>query len=176
MTRGQDRYEYFACDGGPHLLLPSALASEWKGVENPDDVLDPTTDYGRACAASDEGIALLPVGDGHALVLGPNPPMTAWTTAPDGSIEVYIVETWSTGDLDALIDEARAAASWPSTDAIQWRAPEGGVVLMFAGDTVDAAAYGAMPIPLPAGLYRVERDARVTELGSVTAVRLLRAV
>ena len=174
MTRGLERYEYFCCDGGPHLLLPSALASEWMGVENPDDVLDPATDYGRACAASDKGIALLPVGDGHALVLGPTPPMTAWTVAPDGSIEVYILESWSTDDLDALIDEARAAPPSSSPGALQWRVPDGGAILMFAGDTVDAAAYGTMPIPLQAGLYRVESDARVMELGSAMALRLLR--
>lgn len=171
MAPGLDRYEYFACDGGPHLLLPSALASEWKGVENPDDVLDPATDYGRACAASDERIALLPVGDGHALVL-PNPPMTAWAAGPDGSIELYILESWSTEDLDALIDEARAAAPSPSTGALQWKVADGGAVLMFAGDTVEDAVYETVHVPLQAGLYMVEGDARVTELGSATVVRL----
>jgi hypothetical protein len=143
---GMDRYEYFACDGGPHLLLPRAFASEWKGVENPDDVLDPTTDYGRACAASD-AVTAIEVADGQALVLGQSPPMTAWAHACKGKgVEVYILESWGTGELDALIDQLREAPASASQGSLEWVVPDGGVVLMFAGDTVERTVYGVKNI------------------------------
>jgi hypothetical protein len=173
MTQAMERYDYFACDGGPHLLLPLALASKWKGVENPDDVLDPSTDYGRACAASDAGVALLPIGDGHALVLGASPPMTAWAVAPDAkSIDVYILESWATDDLDALVDEVRNVPVSPFQKHFTWVVPVGGVVLMFAGDTVGGPVYGLKHVPLAEGPHAVESVACELESGAATIVRV----
>lgn len=96
-------------------------------------------DYGRACAVSDAVTAVLRVADGEALVLGPSPPMTAWADADDGSgvVEVYILESWGTDDLDALVDRLREVPASASRGSVEWTMPDGGVVLMFAGDTVE---------------------------------------
>jgi hypothetical protein len=69
----------FVNDGGPLLVLPRELLHEWRGIEQRDGTVSASmerdlgefsgTDYARACAAGG-WISVIPVGAGHAVVLG----------------------------------------------------------------------------------------------------------
>jgi hypothetical protein len=142
-------------DGGPHLALPNELSASWKGVDpHKADPVDPTTDYGRACTATEKKrMTLLPVGGGEAIVLQ-NPPMSAWGRSPEGWVDLYYLETVG---MDAAI--TRAVENTPTQRMrdtgrlIQLKEP--GMTLLFAGDRPGDAVYGEEPIPLPAGAYRI---------------------
>jgi hypothetical protein len=151
------RYTYLVTDGGPHLLLPAAVASAWTGNPSKAVAIDPQSDFGRACAATASArMALLPVASGNAMVFA-DPPMTAWGKSADGLVEIYYLDSWTTTDLDALIDTATASLPTPSlTDTglkLQLTSPD--AFLLFAGDTLTHTAYGTCRIPLPAGNYRI---------------------
>ena len=76
-TPGMEKFDYLACDGGPHMLLPVALSGQWKGVTSMLNPLDPKTDYGRACAAVETSqMAVVSVGGGQALVFQ-DPPLSS---------------------------------------------------------------------------------------------------
>jgi hypothetical protein len=86
------KYAYLAADGGPHMFLPAEAASKWKGV-SAFRIMDPDTDYGRACAATvNRPMALIAVGRAKAVVFA-DPPMTAWGVSADGLVEIYVLET-----------------------------------------------------------------------------------
>src|SRR5690242_17270400 len=65
---GMKDFNYLACDGGPHLVLPKELSRQWKGAGSIAAVSNPKSDYGRACAATtNQHMALIPVGAGQAM-------------------------------------------------------------------------------------------------------------
>ena len=70
------RYLYQCFEGGPHIVLPNSVASNWAGHAIAEDVLDPSTDYGRACQIQSQ-YGFLSVGGVDALVFS-NPPLAAW--------------------------------------------------------------------------------------------------
>jgi hypothetical protein len=154
---GMTRYPYLSADGGPHLLLPHSHASSWSGVSSALDVLDPKSDFGRACAATEKvQLASISVGQGKAIVLA-DPPMTSWGRSDDGLIEVYYLETWTDMDLDALISRATSSITTASmTDSGEsMELPEPNFFLLYAGDTPNSVAYNLHQVPLPAGDYRI---------------------
>jgi len=170
---GMSRYPYLAADGGPHLLLPASFASSWSGVSSTSDVMDPKTDYGRACAATTSAqMASIAVGQGHAIVLA-DPPMTAWGRSEDGLVEVYYLESWTDMDLDALI--SKASASTPTASMSDSREvielPDPDVFLLFAGDTPTGVAYDLHRIPLPEGKYRILTGSYSDGKGTLTLYR-----
>ena len=59
--------KYFSCEGGPHLLLPKSMRSEWRGMGDDYDPTRSDTDYARACAV-EPPIGLIHVGSQQALV------------------------------------------------------------------------------------------------------------
>src|SRR6188508_760831 len=75
---------------------------------------------------------------GRMAVLLPfaDPPMTAWGTSADGTVEVYYLKSWTGMNLDALIAKATAALPTASmTDSGQaFRLTEPDAFLLFAGD------------------------------------------
>jgi hypothetical protein len=169
-----NKYPYLAADGGPHLLLPAGAAGAWKGAPSMLAVTDPKSDYGRAVAATAGArMAAIPVGSTNALVFA-DPPMTAWGTSADGMVEVYVLESWTGMDLDALI--ARASAALPtaalvnSGTVLQLREPD--AFLLFAGDTPSSTAYGVHPVKIPAGQYNVLVGTHSAAGESVTVYRL----
>ena len=95
--RSLEDFKWVSCRAGPHLLLPAELLGAWEGVKKPSfgrivraifrftmDPASPATDYDRACDVNDL-LGLIPVGDGHALVLGGDEvPMSTWIAHPDG--------------------------------------------------------------------------------------------
>jgi hypothetical protein len=175
MPPGMRNFDYLACDGGPHLILPGSLSKAWKGVRSMSDVIDPASDYGRACAAvKNQRMALVPVGTGQAIVLQ-GPPLSAWGRSPEGWVDVYYLESWKDTDLDALIGRAVAAtpsAAMKGTDQTI-KLEEPGLILLYAGDRPGDGAYGQHPIPIDAGSYRViEGQYRVAQEEAVTIYRL----
>jgi hypothetical protein len=154
---GLKKFHYLACDGGPHMLLPAAAAPAWRGVSSMTNVLDPKSDYGRACVAiAKDPFALLPVAASTALILQ-SPPMSAWGKSSDGLIEIYDLQAWDNTDLDSLITTATAAlptASLKDTgDTFELTSPD--AFLLYAGDTITSFAYEVHRVPLPAGKYHL---------------------
>ena len=157
MPPGMNEFEYLVCDGGPHLVLPRAVSTHWKGMKLLRYILGLTTDYGRACAAiRDRRLAVIEVGPGQAIVLA-GPPMSAWGRSPEGWIDLYYLDDWSAPSLDLLIK--RAVAAVPTHDmtdtgyAIKLTEPD--MTLLFAGEQLGETAYGQFNIPIAVGSYRI---------------------
>src|SRR5690349_12881282 len=73
---GMSEHDYLACDGGPHLVLPKELSSQWKGAGSILAAVSASSDYGRACAATiSSNMAFITVGKGKAIVLA-GPPLS----------------------------------------------------------------------------------------------------
>ncbi len=168
---GMKRYEYQCWEGGPQILLPNYLRGRWRGLPLNADPLDPSTDYGRACALTDD-VGLLPVGAGQTLVLGQSPPMVAWSPrSPAGAQDVFILESWMV-DLDALLDAVLAAAVFRETGR-SWKISEPGASLCWAGDDPANPIVSPIEIPLAAGDYHILRfDFADPRKGQVVAIRL----
>jgi hypothetical protein len=151
-------FDYLACDGGPHLVLPKGLSKQWKGAGSSiSAILSPTGDYGRACAATtNQQMALISVGSGQAMVLA-DPPMSAWGRSPEGWIDIYYLDAWKDTDTDALLKRAVAAtptAAMTDTGGVL-TLTQAGLILLYAGDSPGNTAYGEYPIPIEPGNYRI---------------------
>jgi hypothetical protein len=171
---GMNQYPYLAADGGPHMLLPAEAAGVWTGSPSMAAVLNPKSDYGRACAATANAqMALIPVGSTSAMVFS-SPPMTAWGKSADGWVEIYYLQSWTSTNLDALIAKATAAlptASLTNSGKIlQLREPD--AFLLFAGDTPASTAYGVHRVTIPAGKYKILVGTYTAPGESVTIYRL----
>lgn len=171
---GMSKYPYLAADGGPHILLPAEAAGSWVGASSMAAVLNPSSDYGRACAATaNSPMALIPVGPSSAIVFG-DPPMTAWGKSADDLVEVYYLKSWTSTDLDTLITRATAAlptaALKDSGQSIQFNRPD--AFLLYAGDTPSSVAYHCYRIAVPAGTYKILTGTYTAQDESVTVYRL----
>lgn len=171
---GMSKYPYLATDGGPHLLLPVEAAESWSGASSMAAVMNPRSDYGRACAATANArMALIPVGP-HSAVVFANPPMTAWGRSADGLVEVYYLRSWTRTDLDALIAKATAAlptASLVDTGrVIRFEQPD--AYLLYAGDTPSSVVYHCHRVSVPAGTYTILEGNYSAQGESVTVYRL----
>ena len=154
---GMEKYEYLACDGGPHILMPMPVSAKWKGhkikLTNP---LDPSTDYGRACVVTGKW-GIISVAGSNALVLA-NPPMSA--CKPDlkeGLIEIFVLQAWSSTNLDELLDRAithTPSKGFTNTGAKLTFDGSGGL-LLYAGDKPGNTTYGESVIPTKAATYSV---------------------
>jgi hypothetical protein len=171
---GMTKFHYLAADGGPHMLLPVEAAAAWSGASSMAAVINPNSDYGRACAATaNTQMAAIGVGSSLAIVFA-DPPMTAWGESLDGFVEIYYLKSWTSTNLDKLI--ANATAALPTTSLIdsgnvmQLSQPD--AFLLFAGDTPDKAAYGVYRIPIPVGKYRILTGTYSVKGESVTIYRL----
>ena len=168
------KYPYLACDGGPHMLLPVDVAGVWTGAPSMTAVMNPKSDYGRACAATaSTQMAAISVGSGSAIVFA-SPPMTAWGNSADGLVEVYYLASWTGMNLDALIGKATAALPTASlTDsrvALQLREPD--AFLLFAGDKPGNFAYSVHRVKIAAGTYTILVGTYSAAGESVTIYRL----
>jgi len=171
---GMIKYPYLAADGGPHMLLPAEAAGAWTGAPSMRAVTNPNSDYGRACAATaNADFGVIPVGSTHALVFA-DPPMSAWGTSADGLVEIYLLKSWASTNLDALIDKATAALPTTSLKnsgkVLQFHEPD--AFLLFAGDTPTSTAYGVHRVKISAGKYNVLVGTYSAQSDSVTIYRL----
>ncbi|MGA2557743.1 MAG: Imm21 family immunity protein, partial [Verrucomicrobiota bacterium] len=154
-TSRNQKYQYLACDAGPHILVPRAVSAKWKGHEiNLTNPLDPSTDYGRACAVTGKW-GIISVAGSNALVLA-NPPMSA--CKPDlkeEPIEIYVLQAWSSTNLDELLDRAithTPSEGFANTGAKLTFDGSGGL-LLYAGDKPGDPNYGESVIPTKAATY-----------------------
>ena len=153
---GMKDFDYFCCDGGPRLVLPLAFSSSWSAT-GMAGVLDPASNYGRACAATKiDKMALIAVGTGQAIVLQ-SPPMSAWGHSPEGMIDVYDLQAWPSTDMDAMVHRAVVAIPTAAMTDIKKTLvlPSPDMVLLFAGEAPGTTAYGQCNIPIAAGTYRI---------------------
>lgn len=146
--------ESFACDGGPHILLPASVASQWHGMGVNNDPLDQATDYSRACSV-EPPLGLLAIGDEQALVLAGSPAISAWGHGENGAVNIYIFEAWASEDLDELARTALAEISQFVDTNLRWSIPDNSIILMFAGDSPGKAVYGEVTIRLLEGNYSI---------------------
>lgn len=134
--RKRSALKWTQSNGGPLLVLDEAGLSQWSGVTLDDnvDVLDPETDYGRACVGGD--IAPIRVGQVVGLTLNDEVTMPAawWSLGPASG---YLLRTFQ-GD-DPRIPDAldRFLEPPPTAKTIHLDAPSG-VLRVF-----DAALAGA---------------------------------
>lgn len=152
-------------------MLPVLVARDWRGVSREGSVLDPNTDYGRACAIT-RPIGVLQVAGAEAVVFGPSPPMSAWGPSSDNrGTDVFIIEDWATDEVDSLLSVASHATELQDTHIV-WRLPEGGVYLMSAADTATDPSYEPKWIPLPEGRCSIVTATVTNADGTVTLYRL----
>lgn len=154
---GMNDFDYLACDGGPHLVLPKELGRQWKGAGSVLAALNPFSDYGKACAAvANQRMAFISVGNGQAMVLA-DPPLSAWGRSPESWVDIYYLEAWADTNTDTMIK--RAVSATPTTAMADTGKvmilKEAGLILLFAGDTPGNTAYGESAIPINPGSYRI---------------------
>jgi hypothetical protein len=169
MTK-KSELQFFACDGGPHVVLPFSLRGEWSGAGMDYDPADESSDYARACAVR-KAAALIAVGKGHALVLGGSPPVSAWGILPDRkTVCFYVFDEWKSEDLDALA--RKAVSEIPAGKMVdtryQWALKAEPLALMFAGDIPGRAVYGEQKVPVKAGTYRILKGRYEGDRGKVS--------
>ena len=165
--------KFFSCDGGPHLLLSNSERNRW-GKNHPADVLNPGSDYARACNIKPP-FGFIDVGKTQALVLGGNPAISGWDLLPNGGLDLFIFERWSRPELDVLRILASAVQNGValSDTLVEWKIPEGGVTLMFAGDHPGKSVYGEEIIPIQPGTYRIIRGWHEDSRGAVLLLRIV---
>jgi hypothetical protein len=154
---GMSDFEYLACDGGPHLVLPKELSRQWKGAGSVLAVLSKSSDYGRACAAvTTARMALITVGSGQAIVMA-NPPLSAWGRSPEGWTDIYDLQAWADTNTDALLKRAVSATPTGamSDTGKLIKLSEAGLILLFAGDRPGNTEYGEHAVPIDPGTYRI---------------------
>lgn len=154
---GMSEFDYLACDGGPHLVLPKELSKNWKGTGSLLGLINPLSDYKKACdAVANQQMALIAVGSGQAMVLA-DPPLSAWGRSPEGWIDIYYLNAWADTNTDAMLK--RAVAAIPTSTMTDTRKTmtlkESGLILLFAGDSPGNTAYGENAIPITPGTYRI---------------------
>lgn len=168
-------FQYFVSDGGPHIVLPASVRSLWRGVGENYDPTDETTDYARACAVPPP-VGLIGVGHQQALVLAGSPSMTAWNTSVrQDALNIYLLESWSTPQIEDLLRSAvaEALANEPTDTGFRWNVGDD-LVVMFAGDRGSAATYGQGALPRLNGQYAIYTGRYEGKLGTLLLVRLER--
>lgn len=153
MQSHMDRYQYQCWEGGPHILIPNAVASAWAGQKSGVGALDPNTDYGRACQVQGP-FGFIEVA-GHKALVFADPPLAAWDpTSTTSSQHFFFLSGWDTLDTDGLLDRVKAQAQMKLTD-ILWSVPSDGVRMIYAGDDPAGSTVGRIDIPTLAGEYRL---------------------
>jgi hypothetical protein len=136
--------QWIESPGGPLLVLPTLLASEWSGADSDD--------YARACSVG-AAVGVVSVGSGAALVLGDEPLETSWLASPasDGGVLVR----WIHADSDASVaDHLRGwhdLLGW--TRNLSFQSMGDSAYLMPAADNAADPKLPRMEIPLVAGKY-----------------------
>jgi immunity protein 21 of polymorphic toxin system len=179
--------DWVESNGGPLLLLPEALLSDWCGSDdpplwrqvqsrfrfNPEGV---ATDYDRACDVSGF-VGALEVGEGFGLVLGDEPLPTVWIPAPfggylarryvgeDSAVSLALsllnrIESWQVEVIFKIVGEPLILfdAAEPGTDITGDRL----IIPVETGDyRLDTALIGPKEMPL-LRVHRLSRTRVVT--------------
>ncbi len=171
--RGMEKYKYQCWEGGPHIVLPQSLKAKWKGHKMGFNPLNPSSDYGRACAVSGD-FGLISVGEGRALVLAQSPPMVAWSPLSSAdAIDLFILKSWSDEDLDSLIDATAEKADLKRTGET-WQIRDEQLGVYYAGDNPQQPIAGEIAIPCQHGSYALCAYTHTEPgVGEVVMIRLI---
>ncbi|MGJ4927210.1 Imm21 family immunity protein [Bradyrhizobium sp. HKCCYLS2038] len=128
--------------GGPHLLIPAELLSDWRGIEGWSDHDDPAdqSDYARACRVTN-WLGAISCGQGVAVVLSGDAGDVAWY-ADDRDDRGFLVQ-WLGVDDERLIGPAlqtsqlRADLDGPEAERLEFETGVSGVMWL-----IDAADWG----------------------------------
>ena len=167
-------------NGGPLLLLPATLLTEWSGSEAPPAAREvvasfrwrpggPATDYDRACDVSDY-VGVIAVGAGEGLVLGEEPDPTTWLADGHGGILARWIHAPSGEEVAAALERVPMELSWELAGTFR---VVGSPLVLF-----DAAEPGVEPLlprlklEVAPGLYAVAQVAYRPD--AETALRLVR--
>jgi hypothetical protein len=172
--RGMENYRYQCWEGGPHIVLPQSLKSKWKGHQMAFNPLDPSTDYGRACAVPGD-FGLIAIGEGRGLVLAHSPPMVAWSPRSSAdAIDLFVLKSWSSDNVDSLIDATVNKADLKPTGDT-WPIDDDQLGLYYAGDDVQQPLAGEIVIPCRKGTYALWTYTFTDpKRGEVVMIRLIR--
>ena len=175
--------DWIESNGGPLILLEGRLLGEWEGTDPPSNgrVVQasfrwqgegPATDYDRACDVKG-WLGLVPVGDGHGLVLNDEPlPTTVWR--PDPADPVMLLR-WEyaeiDGDVARHLEDTRGAMWQPWEKELLVKETE---PLLFDSAFPGTEAYERRVVPLPPGPYGIElAHWRPDDLTSLILIRFL---
>ena len=127
-----------------------------------------------ACAVSGD-FGLISVGEGRALVLAQSPPMVAWSPLSSiDAIDLFVLKSWSDGDLDSLIDATVEKADLKRTGET-WQIIDGQLGLYYAGDNPQQPIAGEIAIPCQHGSYALWTYTHTEPgVGEVVMIRLIR--
>ena len=143
-------------NGGPLVLVPNSLLSNWRGVplDSGVDPLDPSHDYGRACALRG-WLGALEVNGATVVVVGDEPNTTYFATHPSG--QPMLVRWRAAESEDELFAAANALeVEGPPDETLDWTCNERDLRLFdsaFAGDADDLEW---LDVRLDPGRYTVD--------------------
>jgi hypothetical protein len=132
---------------GPLVLLRTNLLAAWSG----DDAAKSPTDLARARGI--RAIGTIPVGIGHALVVGGKPGPTTWIPGATGGLLVRWIAAESEDEVLRAADLA-TDATWSPTGC-RLKARAGDHVLFHASLAGRDSARENIPVRLSTGLYDV---------------------
>jgi hypothetical protein len=162
-------------DGGPVVLVPAAIASQWTGTAPPEgrvvrtkhrfDRLDaPATDYDEACAQ--RGVALLPREGGAVLVLRET---SAWIGRhDDGTLWCVLA-----GSPELLAKHGASLRKWKAVKG-RFTVGAGGAILLDAALSARKKGGNRARVKIAAGDYRVDVALVDDDRGEMHVARLRR--
>lgn len=161
-------------DGGPIVLVPAAIASEWTGTTPPkgrkvktkfryDRVDAAATDYDEACDQGD--VALVARSGGAVLVL---PEQGAWFGRAKGDDALWCVLD---GDRETLAKHG-AALKWKALRGT-FTVGNGGVIALDAAQAANGKGVNRAKLKLAAGAYGVEVAHVDDDRGAMYVARLV---
>ncbi|WP_265595054.1 Imm21 family immunity protein [Haloferula sp. BvORR071] len=148
---GMSKYQYVACDGGPHTLLAVSTTGDWQGHR-----MIRSTDYRRASSITGKW-DILPVGKGSALIMT-GPPISACRLKGDpGPPDIFVLQQMASTSLDDLLDRALAATPATSfTDSGKTpRFEQADALLFFASDDPASPSYDVAKLTIAPGTYAI---------------------
>lgn len=161
-------------DGGPIVLVPAAIASQWTGVTPPkgrevraksryDRADADATDYDEACDCS--RVALVARAGGAVLVL---PEQGAWFGRPKGEAALWCVVA---GNRETFAKHG-ATLKWKALPGA-FAVGRGGVIALDAALAAKGRGGNRATLSLAPGTYRVEVAHREDDRGEMHVARLV---
>jgi hypothetical protein len=171
MMFGVEEWNAGVTTGVPQLLCPSELVKYWEGISLPSngrvidsdfrasgDPKDPATDYDLACSVAmlTQEAGLVPVADGHALVICGEIPFASWVPANGFSGGYVIVpEFWTDTEPNCKEILLTIDAEAYIETSIELVAGDQGFVLFAATDSANDSDFEHIKVDCPAGTYKV---------------------
>ena len=157
--------QWIQSNGGPLLLLPSALLGAWEGADEPEPFRSvearsrwnpsgPATDYDRACDVGDL-VGAVQVGEGEGLVLGDEPLATTWRSSQSSTGGVLVRWEYAASGVAAGRWVSTIPSSLPWESSTRFSFEEGPLVLFDSAEAGSNPSGPRLEIPLSGGVYDV---------------------